>query len=71
LEPISDVLWQDYAANRASAMFGQELTAIYEEAVTFVLPVARERADEAIRAYWRHADLHRVMRRRADFYVSR
>jgi hypothetical protein len=62
LEPISDVLWQEYAASRASAIFGKELTAIYEEALTLVLPSARERANEAIRAYRRHTDLHRVMR---------
>ncbi len=62
LGPTSDALWQEYAASRASAIFGKELTAIYEEALTLVLPSARERANEAIRAYRRHADLHRVMR---------
>ena len=61
LAQIADALWEEYAASRASAVFGREQTKIYEESFASVLAVARNRANAAIRSYRVHANINRVL----------
>ena len=61
LEQVAAALWEEYAACRVSAMFGEEQTAIYEQSFTSVLAVARDQANAAIRSYRLHGNITRVL----------
>jgi hypothetical protein len=61
LEGVAGCLWGEYAACRASAVFGEAQTSVYEESLTKVLQVASDRANAAIREYRRHGDVDRVL----------
>jgi hypothetical protein len=58
---VSEILWEEYAASRASSFFGELQTAIYEEGLISVLAVARTEANAAIRSYRLHGDLRRAL----------
>jgi hypothetical protein len=59
--------WDEYAACRISAGFGDEPTDGYEQTFIQALQTARENANAAIRAYRRHADHSRIAR---EVYVE-
>ena len=61
LSPPAEVLWEEYAACRASAVFGEGETPRYEESLVNVLGGARDRANAAIRDYRCHGDIKRVL----------
>ena len=61
LEGLAGCLWEEYAACRISAIFGQDQTSVYEESLAKVLPEARDRSNAAIRAYRLHTDIDRVL----------
>ena len=61
LERFAGALWDEYAACRASAIFGEAQTAIREEIFAKALPGARERANAAIRSYRYHGNIDRVL----------
>jgi hypothetical protein len=61
LHPIAEVLWEEYAASRASAIFGEELTTIYEKSFTTALSVAYEKGNSAIRSFRSHRDVRCVL----------
>jgi len=61
LERFADILWDEYAACRASAVFGEGQAAVYEECFANVLSDARERANAAIRLYRTHRSINRVL----------
>ena len=62
LEQISGVIWEEYAACRISAVFGEtETWRYYEEGLINVLQNCRDRANDAIRSYRLHGDLNRVI----------
>lgn len=61
LEQLSGALWEEYAASRVSAIFGEEQTAIYEESFSSVLGIARSQANAAIRSYRLHGNIRRVL----------
>jgi len=61
LGQFSAAVWEEYAASRVSAIFGEDLTAIYEQSFTSVLGVARNQAEAAIRSYRLHGDIIRVV----------
>ncbi|HSS30086.1 MAG TPA: hypothetical protein VLL06_03620 [Nitrospiraceae bacterium] len=61
LNEIAESIWSEYSACRISAIFGKELTSIYEDSFVSVLRVARDRTNAAIREYRLHADLSRVL----------
>jgi hypothetical protein len=52
--------WDEYAACRISAGFGEAPTGGYEETFVQALPAAREKANAAIRAYRRHGEHSRI-----------
>jgi len=54
LERFAGLLWEEYAACRASARFRREQAGWYEECLINALPQARERANAAIRSYRVH-----------------
>jgi hypothetical protein len=61
LEPIASALWDEYAACRLSAIFGERQTAVYEQSLVSVLAVGRDQANAAIRAYRTHANINQVL----------
>ncbi len=61
LNQPAEVLWEEYAACRASALFCQCSTATYAESFATVLPVALDYADAAIRCYRIHGNINRVL----------
>jgi hypothetical protein len=61
LDQVAGVVWEEYAASRVSAIFGEDETAIYERSFTSVLAVARDQANAAIRSYRLHGDINRVL----------
>jgi len=61
LERVAGCLWDEYAACRASAVFGESQSLLYEESFTKVLATAQERANGAILAYRSHGDVDRVV----------
>lgn len=60
-EPIIAALWDEYAACRISAIFGEDQAPVYEESFVGALDGARQNANDAIRAYREHGDLNRVL----------
>lgn len=59
----SDVIlacWDEYAATRLSAGFGEDPTEGYEESLITHMGSARQEANEAIKAYRLHSDLVKV-----------
>lgn len=61
-QQVSEVMWDEYAACRTSALLGGELqTASYVNGLVSVLHGARDRSDSAIRAYRWHGDLDRLV----------
>jgi hypothetical protein len=58
---VADICWEEYAACRIAAPFSSGRTADYTAGLEGVLTVARERSNEAIRAYRLHADVPRVI----------
>lgn len=61
LEQVQTSCWGEYVACRSSAIFGRDQTQIYAQNFTSVLSLARPRANDAIRAYRRHADIRRLL----------
>jgi hypothetical protein len=61
LEPISSSLWEEYAACRLSAIFGERQKEVYEQSFVSVLAVGRDQANAAIRAYRTHANITQVL----------
>jgi hypothetical protein len=61
IEQFVDSLWDEYAACRVSAIFGEDQTPVYEESLVSVATGARDRANAAIRDYRLHGDIHRVL----------
>jgi hypothetical protein len=62
LEPVAFALWEEYAACRLSALFGQDHTSFLQQGLTSVLAVSRDKANAAICDYRLHADVSRVLR---------
>lgn len=60
-EPTIGALWEEYAACRASAVFGNKQAAAYEESFVNMLRKARANANEAIRSYRLHGTINRVL----------
>ena len=58
---IAEVLWEEYAACRVSAVFGDNQAIAYEECLVSALGAARDEARAAIRAYRLHADIEREL----------
>ncbi|MDG4608774.1 MAG: hypothetical protein P9C48_06545 [Defluviicoccus sp.] len=58
---IVAVLWEEYAACRTSAIFGDGQGSAYEECLIGALSAARDEAYAAIRAYRLHGDIRRVL----------
>jgi len=58
---IADICWEEYAACRIAAPFSSGKIDDYTAGLGAVLSVARQRSNEAIRAYRIHADLNRVI----------
>ncbi len=58
---VVEVLWEEYAACRISAIFGDGQGAAYEECLIGALSAARDQAYAAIRAYRFHGDIRRVL----------
>lgn len=54
--------WDEYAACRISAGFGEDPTEGYEQTFIQTLEIARTNANAAIRAYRRHGDHGRIVR---------
>jgi hypothetical protein len=54
--------WDEYAACRISAGFGEDPTEGYEQTLVQALAVARPNANKAIRAYRTHGDHSRIVR---------
>lgn len=59
--PLADILWEEYAACRISAVFSDKETPRFEESLVSVSGVAQERSKAAIRAYRLHGNLNRVL----------
>lgn len=53
--------WDEYAATRLSAPYGENPTKPYEETFIRVLNLTREKANDLIKAYRLHGDVKRVM----------
>jgi hypothetical protein len=58
---VADSCWEEYAACRIAAPFSSGKNDDYTAGLEAVLAVARQRSNEAIRAYRLHADLNRVI----------
>lgn len=58
---IIQACWDEYAATRISAGFGEDPTDGYEETFISVLGSARQTVDDAIRAYRNHGDVDEIM----------
>lgn len=61
LERFAGDFWDEYAACRASAVFGEEQASFYEKSFLEALKDARERANAAIRLYRVHRSVDRVL----------
>jgi len=61
LERFVEVLWEEYAACRACAIFGKAQTAIIEKSFIEVLIDSRKRANAAILSYRFHRSIERVL----------
>jgi hypothetical protein len=53
--------WDEYAATRLSAAYGQDPTKPYEETFILALNQTREKANNLIKAYRLHGDVNRIM----------
>jgi len=60
--------WDEYAATRIAAPFGEDPTEGYEQTFLSVLADARDRANGLIREYRRHGDVARIYREVAGVY---
>lgn len=58
---IAEICWDEYAVCRLSAPFAPRQNQQHAETVAAVLPGARARAKEGIKAYRLHGDLHRLL----------
>lgn len=56
------VLWEEYAACRISAVFGEKQTSMLADSLISVMALARNKANAAIRAYRTHGDVDRVLK---------
>jgi hypothetical protein len=61
LAPAADVVWEEYAACRLSAIFCQSQVAAYIDGLQNVLQAARPTANEAIKRYRLHGALMQVV----------
>ena len=61
LEMAAYPLWEEYAACRASSLFGPDQAAILSETILFALAGARSKCDDAICRYRIHGDVDRVL----------
>lgn len=59
--PLAEIFWEEYAACRASAPFGNNQAGAYEECLVGALGAARDEARAAIQAYRLHGDVDRVL----------
>lgn len=53
--------WDEYAASRLSALYGEDPTSAYEETFLTSLRLTRDQANGLIKAYRHHGDVERVM----------
>lgn len=60
--------WDEYAATRRSALYGDDPTSGYEDTFLAALDYTEERANAAIRSYRWHGDVDRVSREVAHAY---
>lgn len=60
-EPITAMLWEEYAACRMSAIFGAEQAPAFEEFLIGALNIVTESANEAIQAFRQHGDCNQVL----------
>lgn len=58
---VAVACWDEYGACRLSADFGEHQLKWYEDLFIAALSNARERANDFIRAYRLHADIHRLL----------
>ncbi len=58
---VADICWEEYAACRMAAPFSSQKADDYTAGLAAVLCVARDRSNEAIRAYRLHGDIDRVI----------
>lgn len=61
LFPIAAIAWDEYAACRLSARFARLQNIQHADTVQTVLPGARPRANEQIKAYRLHGNCHRLL----------
>jgi hypothetical protein len=59
--PLAEVLWEEYAACRASAIFCEDETPRFEESLVSMMNVALPRAQAVVRAYRLHGEIVRVL----------
>lgn len=62
LFPIAAIAWDEYAVCRLSAPFARLQNVQHADTVETLLPGARSRANEQIKAYRLHGDLYRLLR---------
>jgi len=58
---IAQIAWDEYAVCRLTAMFAPQQNKQHADTVCAVLPEARSRANETIKAYRLHGDLYRLV----------
>lgn len=58
---IAEIAWDEYAVCRLSARFARRQNAQHADTVATVLPGARSRANEQIKAYRLHGDCYRLI----------
>lgn len=58
---VTEAVWEEYAACRISAAFGDEQAPVFEECLVGALNAARDEANAAIRDYRLHGDVDRVL----------
>jgi hypothetical protein len=66
----SNACWDEYAASRISAPFGEKQLPLYEETFVTVLQNARERGNVMIRAFRSHGDIGRLMAEIVPVYTQ-
>lgn len=60
-QQVNEACWEEYAACRLSARFGQGQSRHYEDGLRGVLSVSRQKAAAARERFWEHKDLNRVV----------
>jgi hypothetical protein len=66
----SNACWEEYAASRLSAPFGEKQLTWYEETFVTALQKARERGNAIIRAFRSHGDVNRLLKEIVPVYTQ-